>query len=254
MKVLIIEDETPASEKLMRHLKKIDSTFDVASVIVSVASAIKWLEQNPIPDLIIADIQLADGTSFEIFNATQITCPVIFTTAFNQYAIDAFKFNSIDYLLKPVKQEELERAITKFKIWFGEHQQPLPDYSKILEALQAEKRSYQKRMVIRFGDTIKTVEVDDVAYFYTENKINYLCSKTVQNYPVDFNLDELEQLLDPKIFFRINRQFIVNIHAIQKMTVVSKSRVKLTLLPVTTLDTIVSTERSSVFKQWLAGN
>lgn len=145
------------------------------------------------------------------------------------------------------------QAMEKYRSLHANKKNPAVDYSVLLDAIKHEEKNYQKRIVIRFGDIIKTVEISDIAYFYTENKINFLCSNSSQNYPVDYNLDELEQILDPKVFFRINRQFIVNIHAIQKMIVVSKSRVKLTLLPATLLDTIVSTERSSVFKEWLAG-
>lgn len=254
MKCIIFEDEQPAASRLQKLIQEIDPAIQVIEVLDSIKSGIHYLQTNKTPDLIFSDIHLADGLSFEIFSNVKTNYPVIFTTAYEQYAINAFKLNSVDYLLKPIKKEDLSYAISKYQSQFKKA--PLPasvDYASMMDAIQSVKKDYQKRIVIRFGDTIKTIEIDDIAYFYTENKINFLCSKTSQNYPVDFNLDELEQILNPKLFYRINRQFIVNINAIQKMVVVSKSRVKLTLFPGTALDTIVSTERSSLFKEWLAG-
>src|SRR6185436_13812681 len=171
-------------------------------------------------------------------------------TAFDQYAVDAFKFNSIDYLLKPINKDALEAAILKFK---KHHVQPAADYLQLYELIKANKESFQKRILIRFRDIIKTVELDDVAYFFVENKITYLVTKSKIQYTTDSNLDELEKILDPKKFFRINRQFIVNIEAIEKMVAYTKSRVKLVLVPATSQDTIVSTERSPGFKEWLLG-
>lgn len=212
----------------------------------------KWLQENEHPDLIFMDIQLADGISFEIFNQIPVKCPVIFTTAFDQYAIQAFKVNSIDYLLKPVKNDELEAAIAKFRKSKTSTDSPIP-YEKLLGLLKG-KPELHKRLLIRFGETIKAVEVSDVAYFYTENKINYLCTFDKKTYPLDFNLDQLESMIDPEHFFRINRQFIVHIKAINKMVSYSKSRVKLELVPPTEIETIVSTERSPNFKNWLTGS
>jgi two-component system response regulator LytT len=171
------------------------------------------------------DIQLSDGISFDIFNEVEIKCPVIFTTAYDQYALQAFKVNSVDYLLKPVKSEELKTALEKYKKRFSEKTPPEIDYSVLLSALNKNKGEFQKRIVIRYGEIIKTVEIADVAYFYTESKINFLYTFKNQRFSVDHNLDELEQILNPKEYFRINRQFIVNIKAIDKMVTVSKSRV-----------------------------
>ncbi|MEO5572326.1 MAG: LytTR family DNA-binding domain-containing protein [Bacteroidia bacterium] len=250
MKLLIIEDEEPASERLERLLKEIDPSTHILDKIVSVKSAVNWLKKNVCPDLVMMDIQLSDGNSFEIFKEVKIDCPIIFITAFDQYAIDAFKFNSIDYLLKPVNKEALSNAILKFQ---KQHAHPAADYSKLYELIKINSEKFQKRLLIRFKDIIKTIELGDVAYFFVENKITYLVTHTKMQYTADNNLDELEKILDPQKFFRINRQFIVNIDAIEKMVAYTKSRVKLVLIPTTSQDTIVSTERSPGFKEWLLG-
>ncbi len=252
MKVVIFEDEEPASRRLIKMLNELDPSIEIVALAESIKSGIDFLKEQKNFDLIISDIRLADGNSFEIFKSVAIKTPVIFSTAYDQYAIDAFRHNGIDYLLKPIKKEELKIAIEKYKSWFALANATF-DYHALLNALRPDTKEYQKRIVIRFADNIKTVEVKEVAYFFTENKINSLVTFSGESYIIDHNLDELEHLLDPKEFYRINRQFIVNIRSIIKMNVVSKSRVKLTLQPATTHDTIVSTERSGAFKQWLAG-
>jgi DNA-binding LytR/AlgR family response regulator len=251
MKYLIIEDEEPAAKRLEKMIHVIDPGAKLVDHLVSVKSSIEWLSNNPHPDLIFMDIQLADGNSFEIFKSVQPKCPVIFVTAFDQYAVSAFKVNSIDYLLKPLKAPELKDAIEKFRER-TESNASLPDISRLMD-LMKNKVDFQKRILIRFGDVIKAVEVSDVAYFYTENKINFLCTFNKKNYPIDHNLDQMEAMIDPSVFFRINRQFIVNVNAILKMVSYSKSRVKLELNPPSEIETIVSTERSPNFKNWLIG-
>ena len=253
MKLLIIEDEQPASDRLKKLLSTIHPNHTILDTLVSVKSAIEWFQQNPQPDLAIMDIQLADGVSFDIFNEVQVKCPIIFTTAFDEYALQAFKVNSIDYLLKPVKKEELESALAKYNKLFSNNKPNDVDYSHLLTALKIPKNDFQKRIIIRYGEIIKTVEIADIAYFYTEQKINFLYTFKNQRFSLDHNLDELENILNPKEYFRINRQFIVNIKAIDKMVTVSKSRVKITLNPPCEIETIVSTERSSYFKDWLTG-
>ena len=250
MKILLIEDEEPAAERLANIIKEIQPDAEIAGTIVSVKSAVKWFRENAMPELLIMDINLADGSSFEIFKEIKIMCPVIFTTAYDQYAIDAFKVNSIDYILKPVKKEELKAAFEKF---MKLRAATVPDINSMISKLMGSKKEYQKRIIIRYGENIKLVEVKDVAYFYTEDKINFLCTFSNMRYPIDFNLDEVEHLVDPQEFFRINRQFIVNIVSIEKMLAWSKSRVKLMLKPSCDIETIVSTERSPLFKEWLTG-
>jgi len=254
IKVLIIEDEEPAAARLKKMLVEIEPGIDIAGIIVSIKSSISWFQKNPMPDLVLMDIHLADGTSFDIFNEVTVSCPVIFITAFDKYALKSFQVNGIDYLLKPVKREDLARALGKFKSWFLHREGPVIDYFKLAAVLQKNEKETRKRIMIRYGEVIKTVEIEDVAYFYTEEKINFLRTRTNITYPIDFNLDEVEGMVDPRKFFRINRQFIVNFDAIAKMVSYSKSRVKITLQPPSEIETIVSTERSGNFKHWLTGD
>lgn len=253
MRILVIEDEEPASKRLVKLLLEIDPSIQIEAITVSVVDSIKYLQSNPNLEVIFSDIQLSDGLSFEIFQNVQIDCPIIFVTAFNQYAIQAFKCNGIDYLLKPIKKEELKLSIEKYNRFLKKTLVPSIDLESLIQSINGKKKDFQKRLVIRFHDVIKTVEIAEIAYFFNEDRITQLRTFTNTNYPVDFNLDELEQLLNPKQYFRINRQFIVNISAIERMTVVSKSRVKLNLLPQCQTETIVSTERSASFKEWLSG-
>lgn len=252
MKVLIIEDENAAARRLEKLLAEVEPEAVVLQRLDSVESSILWLQNNPQPDLILLDIHLADGASFEIFEHTAVTCPIIFTTAYDEYALQAFKVNAVDYLLKPIKTNELSAAIEKYKRVFTSN---VPDYSALLETLRRQEgQNYLRRMLIRFGNSIKLVDMSDAAYFYTKDKIAFLVSRsTGKRFPVDYPLDKLENMLDPKIFFRINRQFIVNVAAIKEMHPYSKSRVKVELDPSTDLETIVSTERSADFKKWLVG-
>lgn len=249
MNILLIEDEDPAAKRLQKMIAEIEPAATVSDNIVSVASAIKWLKENELPDLIISDIQLADGLSFEIFKTADVHCPVIFTTAYDQYAIEAFRVNSIDYLLKPVKKDELTAALSKYK----KLQKPAAplDIEQLLKSMQPQTQEYKKRFVVRYGEHIKTINIDEVAYFYTEDKINFLTTKENRRFTIDFNLDTLESMLDPKEFFRINRQYIIGIQSIAEMFAYSKSRVLIKLNPPAKHETVVSTERSADFKLWL---
>ncbi len=251
MTILIIEDEEPAFKRLQKMLKEIEPDHTLLDQIVSVSSAVKWFAKNDSPDLIISDIQLSDGISFEIFKQVQITCPIIFTTAYDQYAVEAFKVNSIDYLLKPVKKEELENAVNKYKSRSSTSTEPAVDISKLLLALQPVGNDYKKRFVVKYGEHIKTIDTEEIVYFYTEDKATFLCTKDARRFVVDFNLDTLDSMLDPKLFFRINRQYIISINSIAEMFAYSKSRVLIKLNPPSKHETIVSTERSADFKLWL---
>jgi two-component system, LytTR family, response regulator LytT len=250
MRILIVEDELPAQIRLKKIILEVIPQAELLDAISSVESAISWFRLNPMPDLIFMDIQLEDGNSFEIFREIKITSPIIFITAFDQYAIDAFKVNSIGYLLKPVNREALQEAYDKLN-HLKKSLSPLPDYSEKLQSLENTVKSYKKRFAIRFGEHIKTVSTEEISYFYTENKINFLCTSDNRKYPVEFNLDQLETLLNPEQFFRINRQFIIGIHAIAEMRAYTKARVNIKLNPPCPQETIVSVERSAAFKQWL---
>jgi len=248
--ILIIEDEEPAANRLKKMVTELEPDAIVLDNIVSVNSAIAWFKQNPSPDLIFSDIQLSDGLSFEIFKNVEVQCPVIFITAYDQYAIDAFKVNSIDYLLKPIKKEDLQVAINKFKK-LNRSETPSLDINKVLEVFNSPKTEYKTRFIVRYGEHIKTIKIEEAAYFYTEDKINFLTTNEGRRYTIDYNLDALESMLDPKTFFRINRQFIISINAISEMFSYSKSRVLIKLNPPAKHETIVSTERSGDFKLWL---
>lgn len=250
--ILIIEDEEPAARRLYKLIKEVVPDVQLLDTIVSVSSAIVWLNNNPHPDLIFSDIQLSDGITFEIFKNVHIDCPVIFTTAYDQYAIEAFKVNSIDYLLKPVKKHELESSIEKFKRLKAAT--PALDIDKLLLAYKGAGQNYKQRFVVKYGEHLKTVLTQDISYFYTEDKINFLTTIEGRRYAIDFNLDTLETMLDPKLFFRINRQFIISISSITEMFSYTKSRVLIKLQPPSKHETIVSTERSASFKSWLGDN
>ncbi len=253
IKVLILEDEDAAATRLQKLVAELLPGAEFLGTITGVKQGIEWFTNNALPGLIFADIQLSDGASFEIFRQVEIKSPIIFTTAYDAHALNAFKLNSIDYLLKPVKKAELAAAIEKFKsIHFSGKQPDIDNLHLLLQAL-TKTQQYKQRFVLRIGEHMKIIEVSEIAYFYTENKANFIILKEGKRYLADNTLDQLESMLDPKIFFRINRQFIVSYPSIAEMFTYSKSRVLLKLNPPSKLDTIVSTERSAAFKAWLGG-
>ncbi len=244
-RVVIIEDEHLAAEWLRSQVESIDADMQVVAIIDSVEQAILQLPKEN-ADVIFCDIHLADGISFSIFERIQVLTPVIFTTAYDQYAIKAFQVNSIDYLLKPIESEALAAAIHKFR----QRTSPYPDLQQALRMLTS-KPKYQERYLVSTGQKLKSVPVETIAYFFADNKLNFLCDTEGRQYLIDQSLDKLEAQLDPDIFFRINRQYIVCFSAIREMVHYSKSRVKITLHPTPSGDTIVSAERSAAFKAWL---
>jgi len=253
MNILIIEDEAAIARRMQKLLVEINPGITILDILCTIESSVAWLKSHTEPDLILMDIHLADGSSFEIFDEVEVKCPVIFATAYDQYAIQAFKVNSIDYLLKPVNKEDLAESLKKFKRLQSPANAAGLDYSMLAQLLGMKKSKYLKRMVIRYGDVIKAIEVKDVAYFYTDEKIVFATLNEGKTYPVDFTLDQLEKKMDPERFFRINRKFLISYESIEKMISYSKSRVKITLHPVSELEVISSTERSGDFKEWLAG-
>lgn len=252
MKVLIIEDEITAAGRLQKMINEIDASAEVVAILESISASIQWLQTNPHPDLLLLDIHLADGNSFEIFKHVQVNAPLIFTTAYDQYAIDAFKLHSVDYLLKPIKKAELEQAIDKYKkIYSGKNS--TNNIEALIKSLQQPQPAYRERFVVKLGDHIKTVETSQIAWIYTENKTSFAITFENRRFPIDFTLDELENMIDPKRFFRINRQYIISLPAITDMLTYSKGRVLIKLNPAAKEETVVSTERSAAFKNWLAG-
>jgi len=251
MKILIIEDEQAAARRLQKLLSEIDATHEVVGVLSSIESSVDWLNVNPSPDLILMDIHLADGSSFEIFDKVSIQTPVIFATAYDEYALKAFKVNAIDYLLKPIKQAELENALNKVA---GNVKKEDANNDLIHKLEEAGLIRKSKRILVRMGQSIKLVDLDQVSYFYSKDKISFAVLPGNKRYPLDQSLDQIEHMVDPLHFFRINRQFIVKMEAIDEMVAYSKSRVKLKLNPPTEEDAIVSKERSPEFKRWLIGS
>lgn len=247
MNALIIEDEKPAADNLANLLNQIDKEIHILARIETVRETINWFESNVPPDLIFLDVHLADDICFKIFDVVNLQTPIIFTTAYDQYALRAFKLSSIDYLLKPIDKEDLEKSLKKFKHL---RQQPL-DIEALVSAMGNSEADYQKRFIVTAGERIKSVSINNVAYFFGQDKYVYLITKANERYIVDGTLTQLEELVDPLDFFRINRQFLINFDSISEMFAYSRGRVKIELNPTCKEDTIVSIDRSGSFKKWL---
>jgi two-component system LytT family response regulator len=252
MNILIVEDEALSARRLKTMVAEIDHTFRVVEITDSVRGTVEWLESHPAPDLILMDIELMDGKSFDIFDQTAVKCPVIFITAYNEYAIRAFKVNSIDYLLKPVKMEELSASIDKLR-------QIQQQYSKadtginiqsLLQEFQ-KQTNYRERFLIKQADRLLPVETADIAYIQAGEKNNALHTFDGKEYPIDMTLDEMEKTLDPKKFFRANRQFIVSASAVVKIHFWFSSKLKVDLKPKPSEEVIVSREKAMAFRTWL---
>ncbi|MEO9965116.1 MAG: LytTR family DNA-binding domain-containing protein [Reichenbachiella sp.] len=247
-RVVIVEDENLAAQKLIRQLGEVDPAMEIVSVLDTVSGAVDFLNTNEV-DLIFLDIHLGDDLSFNIFKETKVKTPIIFTTAYDQYAIQAFKLNSVDYLLKPINKSELKEALDKFQ---ENRQVSSVDYRLLVESLQSTMEpTSQKRFMVYKGDKVKTINTAEVAYFFAEGKYVYLVNMDGVEYLIDYTLDKLQSKLEPEQFFRINRQFIIQICAIKEMIAYSKGRLKIELDPTPRKETIVSTDRSSDFKNWL---
>ena len=254
MKVLIIEDEQPAAQQLKKILTQTDPSVSVIEILDSVESSVLWLRTFPAPDAIFMDIQIADGLSFDIFHHVEVTSPVVFTTAFDQYAIKAFKVNAVDYLLKPIDEDELGEVLDKLKKRKAAASVPI-DNSVFLKSLLQDfsKKDYKQRFLIKIGQNLTTVETEDIAYFFSEDGVCQFFPFSNRKHIVEHTLDELETLLNPKDFFRINRKFLINIKAIQKISPHFNSRLKLSLTPQYVDEVLVARERVNDFKAWLGG-
>lgn len=251
-KVLIIEDEKPAADWLKQLILKFDPQISVLAVIDSVNSATEWFQQNQSPDLAFMDIQLADGLSFEIFERVKVLCPVIFTTAYEEYAIKAFKVNSVDYLLKPIAFTELETAFQKFETRVQSLQPPpsvtIELLNKVKEML---RKQYKTRFIIKVGEHLKSVTVEDILFFYSLEKATYLCTADFKIYLVDYSLDRIAEMIDEHRFFRINRKYILSNQSIADIVVYSNSRLKIRLKKPNEESIIVSRDKVAAFKEWL---
>ena len=249
MNVLIVEDEKPAATRLINMLKKVAPGAEVMGVTDGVESTLNFLDKNLQPDLVFMDIHLSDGSAFEIFRHHSFDgTGIVFSTAYDQYAIEAFKVHALYYLLKPIKQEDLEHALERY----NEFKEKSSDYKQIVTKLLS-KQPHDKRFLIRMGQSLRLVHQQDIGYFYTSDKITFMMTREGRKYPVDYTLENLEMMIDPTKFFRINRQYIINIDAIQQMHAHTKARVRIDLMPAANEEVIVSTEKSPLFKKWLEG-
>ena len=254
MKTIIIEDEKPAARLLQRKLEKLN--IQVGVMLHSVEEALDWFSKNEHPDLIFLDIQLSDGLSFEIFEKVEIKSAVIFTTAYDEYALRAFKLNSIDYLLKPIDEDDLEIAVAKFKSLMPKQElqtQSLGiDFEQIKKMLTNPfEKNYKKRFTVKIGQHLKVISIDEIECFFSENKGTYIHTFDNRNYLIECTLELLEQELDPADFFRISRKFIIPLKAIKEIVVYSNSRLKVILPSFKEEDVIVSREKVSDFKTWI---
>tara|TARA_B100000809_G_C15138414_1_gene531733 strand:- start:4801 stop:5556 length:756 start_codon:yes stop_codon:yes gene_type:complete len=250
MNVIIIEDEKPSARRLQRMLEK--AGIIANTMLHSVEESIAWFANNEHPELIFLDIQLSDGLSFEIFDVVKIKSAIIFTTAFDEYALQAFKLNSIDYLLKPIDEEELQIAVTKYRDLKTPSQNVQFDFEDIKKLLSNPlEREYKKRFTTKIGQHLKMIPVDEIECFYSENKGTYAHTIGGRDYLLDITLEQLENELSPKVFFRINRKFYININAIKDIISYSNSRLELKLNGNLGQEVIVARERVKDFKLWL---
>lgn len=238
MKAIIVEDEQLAANRLKRMLKEVVPDIEVVATCETVEDTVDVLSGRDDIEIIFLDIHVADGNSFELFNILEVKCNVIFTTAYDQYAIEAFRKNATDYLLKPLKKEQLAEAVAKAK----------PVRKELLKELNS---TYKKRIIVKFMAKLKSIKTNEIAYVFSKNKISYFYMTDGQRYPSDYKLQQLEELLDPNIFFRANRQFIINIDAVESMHKHQASRIRVTVNPPIDETIIISTDKTPLFKDWL---
>jgi len=248
--IVIVEDEKPAARSLERKLEKLG--YSTAMKLTSVEEAVQWFGSNKEPDLIFLDIQLSDGLSFEIFEQVDLNSAIIFTTAYDEYALRAFKLNSIDYLLKPIQEDELANAIQKFQnnrtAIFGFNEQ-LNLFKQFMT--NSSQPEYKERFSVKIGSQLKIIQLKEIMCFYSENKATYIKTIEDRNYLLDLSLEEIEKILNPNLFFRINRKFIIELNSIKEINTYSNSRLKISLQKYDNDDLIVSREKVNDFKKWI---
>jgi len=250
MTVVIIEDETLAAERLTRFIKEYDAGIEIKAYLDTVKGAVKYFEENGSPDLLLLDIELGDGKSFEIFKEVEVTSHIIFVTAFNEYAIQAFKYNSVDYLLKPLVKEELYFALDKYKSQANAIK-PV-DLTALIEQLQPKaEKEYKTRFLVKKGSRYFSIEAKNVAHVYTRERVHYLKTFDGADYIIENNLDVLEQQLSPETFFRVNRQFIVNYASVKEVITWFDGKLKLIIKPDPFEEIIISRLKAGDFKNWL---
>ncbi|HEX2609219.1 MAG TPA: LytTR family DNA-binding domain-containing protein [Flavisolibacter sp.] len=257
MKIFIVEDEDLAVKKLKKTLQSVDESAEVVGEADSIKSSVAWLESNPTPDLILMDIELADGQSFEIFNHTQVKSPVIFITSYDEYALKAFKVNSVDYLLKPVQKEDLHVALEKFremrKLYAKEEVKPEISLDVLVKELQQklQTKEFRKRFLVKHGQKLVSVEVEEIAYFFSDGRLNFFKTFDNRKFVVDYTMDELTDMLDPDKYFRISRSFYISVNSVDQIHDYFGNRLLLHLKPAIDKECIVSREKVTEFKNWL---
>lgn len=259
MKVLIIEDEELAAKKLQKILASVDETAEVVGVEGSIRSSVHWLKNNTQPDLILMDIELCDGQSFEIFDKIEVKSTVIFTTSYDEFALKAFKVNSIDYLLKPIQKEDLQSALAKLdklKNMYGQTAplvSPPQNMDNLIKELQLKLQSkeYRKRFLVKLGQKLVSIEIDEIAYFYSDGRLNFFKTKDHKKFVVDYTMDELEEMLNPENYFRISRSFYVSVDCIEQIHDYFGNRLILHLQPPVDKEALVSREKVTEFKKWM---
>jgi len=251
MRILIIEDEPQAAQRLETLIRGIEPDVDILDKIDSVKRSVQWFGNHPHPDLVFMDIQLADGISFAIFEQCEIKAPVIFTTAYDEYALKAFKVNSVDYILKPVDKEELEQAFKKLRNFVKSNINTNALLENINHAMSLLTRKHKARFVVKIGEHLKMIETNQILYFYSQNKTTFCHTQDSRNIILDFTLEQLEEMVDPLLFYRINRKYMVSAKAVKDIISYTNSRLRLVLQNNTDTDIIVARERVQEFKEWL---
>ncbi|MBB6326612.1 DNA-binding LytR/AlgR family response regulator [Algoriphagus iocasae] len=250
MRILIIEDEKPAFNLLLKKIKEHFPDAEIFGNLDSIKAAIEWFQKFPSPDLIFCDIQLADGISFEIFKKVRLSTPIIFTTAFDQYAIQAFQVNAVDYLLKPIDPEDLSRAVEKFK---SNQLKSSIDLELIKNLLEPKTTSFKTRFLVKYGEKIQSILVDEIAFFFSEERVTFIQTKEGKKYVLDSTLEQVESQIDPALFFRINRKYLCSYSSISDIFTYSNSRLKIKLHNCGDTDILISREKVTDFKNWLDG-
>jgi len=253
MKILIIEDEELAVKKLHKMLISLDKEIEVIANLDSIASSVEWLQNNDTPDLILMDIELLDGQSFEIFNQAEVKSPVIFTTSYDEYALKAFKVNSVDYLLKPIQKEDLSAALDKFKKMYASAAQAPINMDTLIKELQQklQPKEFRKRFLVKNVQKLVSVETEEIAYFYSDGRLNFFKTWDNKKYVVDYTMDEMEDMLNPEKYFRISRSFYVSINSVDQIHDYFGNRLILTLKPAVDKEALVSREKVTEFKKWM---
>ena len=254
MRVLIIEDEKPAQRLLQDVLQELDVYIEVIGCLDSIKSSVKWLKENQHPEIILLDIQLSDGLSFEIFKQITIDSMIVFTTAYDEYAMQAFKVNSLDYLLKPIEKDELAKAFEKYKQYnkqFIKEKNSTTDFNELASLIKNERQEYRKRFLIQSNESFFHLPIEQIALFYSLQGISFAVTFEKREYPINYSLESLKEQLNPDIYFKINRQFIVNIAAIKKVHAYFQGKLKLETKPAHAEDIIVGKDKAAAFKRWL---